>query len=173
MSHRSLAGKCGGFPAGLSPIRVSADWQQTEQLSKVAMPDPALEHQPQPNSSPYLLTVPFGELTLFYLSLFPCSFIAPPLSSWQCEGATSVDWVMRRWVPVSQPFFNSLLLPLWTSVFAIFSLLKDCLLLHVTSWASIAIFANMVLSPQCLLRDNTRLSLQCLCIVFLLNHSSC
>lgn len=45
----------------------STDWQQTEQLSKVAKHDPNLEHQPQPNSSAYLLSVPFGKVHIFSL----------------------------------------------------------------------------------------------------------
>lgn len=72
------------------------------------MHDPAMEHQPQPNSSPYLLTVPFGGLTLVYPSLFLALSLplAPPLSSWQCKWATSVDSVMRRWVSLSHCFFS-------------------------------------------------------------------
>lgn len=53
---------------------------QTEQLSKVAMHDLAQEHQPQPNISPYLLTVVFGELTPFYPSLFLSLSLHSPLS---------------------------------------------------------------------------------------------
>lgn len=140
--------------AGLSPIRESTEWQQTEQLSKVAMHDPALEHQPQPNSSPYLLTVPFGELTLFYLSLFLALSLPlhPPLSSWQCKRATSVDSVMSRWVSLSHCIFSfhfilssSLLLPVWTSVFYLFPPLKavfviSCHLFNSNSYLSQAGF---------------------------------
>lgn len=108
----------------LSSIRESTEWQQTEQLSKVAKHDPALEHQPQPNSSPYLLTVPFGELTLFCLSFLALSLPVPlPFPLGSANGPLVLAGLMRRWFSLSHHFFSFhfilcslLLLPFWTSV---------------------------------------------------------
>lgn len=77
--------------AGLDLIRESSEWQQPEWLSKVAMRDLFLQHQAQPNSSPYLQTVLLGGLVLFYLlfssllsSLLPHPFPLGGTNSYFC-----------------------------------------------------------------------------------------
>lgn len=136
-------------------LRKSTEWQQAEQLSKVAKHDLAQEHQPQPNSSAYLLTVLFGELTLFYLSF--TALRPSPFLPWQCKRATSVHLVMRRWVSLSLCFFQFPLrfqqLPFLNICFC---LSKDCLY-HVTSLAAKAtqVFVlllafNLTISETCM-----------------------
>lgn len=162
MLHKNISGKCGGFPlAGTAPIRESTEWQQTEWLSKVAMHDPPLEHQPQPNSSPYLLTVPFGELTLFYLSL-SCSLalsLPLPLPVLLAVQTGHFCWLgnekMALFVTLLQlplRFKQVLFVAFLNICFDLLLLLKGLFISHVTSLPAIAILAKRVLSLQCLLR---------------------
>lgn len=162
--------------ARLSPIRESGEWQQTEELSKVAMHDPALEHQPQPNSS-LIFWQGHVESSHFSLCLSLLFSLPSPLPCpWQRKYATFVDSVMRRWVLLSHSFFHfilnsSLLLPFGTSVSVFICLSKDCLS-HVTTLTAAAILAKQVLSQQCILWNWTSLFETCLHCV-LVNHASC